>query len=1055
MSRVVVRDISPDGLHGFRPGQLRLENLGDGLNVVYAPNATGKSTLANAIGLLLNPQRCAETARVTGIVAVDGVESDRQVRRRDEPFPGAPDRPEDYLLDIVVLLQGLNRDDKETLGRLVGSGLNIAPGSPPSTTIGEVRRASEALGALQAARRTAQMAAEDEIRLPQLQKELENAESAERAKGTLARWQERHRLDARLQTLLARTQVLEAENPGLAKQRESAAKEIELLAEAVRTAVLAAQRAEAEIGKSHPDGLLPSRTLSDAERELLRATAQEATLAIQSLRDAEGEAHRLQAEIDSAKAAILRLIDGEDLAALSGASEDDFKALVRAAVEADEERAAKLTQAAYQRAREEWRAKRPPFEENIEETWLALRQWLDAEPVAAEDPRAQQLMVIVAIASIVIAVIPSIALRIVAALVAAGAAYYVSQSKPLPIENRRPELAARAGLTSSSRPSDAAARLSQIAEVKAWQNASILLEQGILTPLPDSKWREIVDHLRLRTDDPYSLAAVSRSVDEYLRRSVEGAKWQAKLLDARNRLDEAREGLQALYAEFGFPTDSEVPELAREAFLQWFVRAEALATAREAAAKKAGELSAALDEAGIPAGESVEARQSIAKARATLVSEYRALQTEIATAKQSLDDLTVRDEDVVAILGTHPEFATDEQIEMRFAELEQRSQERDRINQEIGARQDRIRNVAQSAGLEQAEAAYGQAAHKVETRWRGLVQEAVGHRIRTHLKDRMRNVDLPDILKAANVWVAEFTSQRYRLVLGAETRAKAEEGLGVLTVYDTRTGREQAFAELSTGTRVHVVLALRLGLIDRHEHQANGGTRCFPLVADEIMAVSDPDASEALARALVEISKVRQVVLFTNQPDDVHVLRRLAPDVTVRTLTSAEIADEAPLPDLRYVSPAGPRRLDLRLPIRSHAASAVLPSEPEEWPADADAFIDALENFRRSLVTDYPRLEWSTVSALPAIRNSTFRDTIAELAQNSGGDARQFILQVDAIKGRRVATVKEIRQWLEDNGYLAEPPTEDELRARLQSAGVTDDPYRLQYLVGLFVSAFR
>ena len=83
MSRVVVRNVSPEGLHGFRRGQLLLEGLDDALTVVFAPNATGKSTLAKAIGLLMNPKGVGD-AVVSGLVVCDGMEDNRSVRRRDE-----------------------------------------------------------------------------------------------------------------------------------------------------------------------------------------------------------------------------------------------------------------------------------------------------------------------------------------------------------------------------------------------------------------------------------------------------------------------------------------------------------------------------------------------------------------------------------------------------------------------------------------------------------------------------------------------------------------------------------------------------------------------------------------------------------------------------------------------------------------------------------------------------------------------------------------------------------------------------------------------------------
>lgn len=74
MSKVVVRLVQPAHLNGVRPGELVLNDLHDGLTVICAPNASGKSTLAEAIGLLFRPNERSGDFSVTGLIEVAGTD---------------------------------------------------------------------------------------------------------------------------------------------------------------------------------------------------------------------------------------------------------------------------------------------------------------------------------------------------------------------------------------------------------------------------------------------------------------------------------------------------------------------------------------------------------------------------------------------------------------------------------------------------------------------------------------------------------------------------------------------------------------------------------------------------------------------------------------------------------------------------------------------------------------------------------------------------------------------------------------------------------------------
>jgi uncharacterized protein YhaN len=67
---------------------------------------------------------------------------------------------------------------------------------------------------------------------------------------------------------------------------------------------------------------------------------------------------------------------------------------------------------------------------------------------------------------------------------------------------------------------------------------------------------------------------------------------------------------------------------------------------------------------------------------------------------------------------------------------------------------------------------------------------------------------------------------------------------------------------LSTGTREQVYLALRLAIVDHLDE----GKETLPLLLDEILVNWDPERRQRVLDLLVELSRSRQIFLFTCHP---------------------------------------------------------------------------------------------------------------------------------------------------------------------------------------------
>lgn len=133
-----------------------------------------------------------------------------------------------------------------------------------------------------------------------------------------------------------------------------------------------------------------------------------------------------------------------------------------------------------------------------------------------------------------------------------------------------------------------------------------------------------------------------------------------------------------------------------------------------------------------------------------------------------------------------------------------------------------------------------------------------GDLIISELKKETQNENRPEVFKRANEIFGKITLGRYKLLLNEkeETNFRA---------FDTVSNRGYDLTELSTGTRVQLLLSVRLAYVETVESSIK-----LPLLADELLANSDDERARAIIEALIEISREgRQVFYFTAQADEV------------------------------------------------------------------------------------------------------------------------------------------------------------------------------------------
>jgi hypothetical protein len=289
---------------------------------------------------------------------------------------------------------------------------------------------------------------------------------------------------------------------------------------------------------------------------------------------------------------------------------------------------------------------------------------------------------------------------------------------------------------------------------------------------------------------------------------------------------------------------------------------------------------------------------------------------------------------------------------------------------------------------------------------------------------------------------------------------------------DMHTGRSQPLDQLSSGTKLQLLLAVRVAFVEMMEQ----GVR-LPLVLDETLGNSDEDRARAFIDALIELSRDgRQIFYFTAQHDEVGKWEAAlsgAPEISFKIINLAGVrglADTSRLP-LPAAAPAPPPvPAPDGMTRQQYAALLGVPAPDWRgenmggthlWHAIDDLSLlhrlltmhistwGALKNFldvggARLFDDAQPALVRARAAGAaleemarlrrigrgkPVTRDvlldlevskTAYIDRVCELAATLNGDAKALIasLQNKEIKGFREATFQKLRDDLESDGYL-------------------------------------
>lgn len=160
--------------------------------------------------------------------------------------------------------------------------------------------------------------------------------------------------------------------------------------------------------------------------------------------------------------------------------------------------------------------------------------------------------------------------------------------------------------------------------------------------------------------------------------------------------------------------------------------------------------------------------------------------------------------------------------------------------------------------------------------------------------NRFEQQHQPLLLQEVSRWLKQLTEGRYPKLLAKPDRP------GEIRVLDLQ-GNELTPAQLSTGTREQLFLAIRLAYVAQYAQQHEP----LPMVLDDVLVNFDEARARAALQALLEFSRLNQIILLTCHRRTVELAQQVHPEIPLSELQVGRLT--SPLPVLvESTSPVQP-----------------------------------------------------------------------------------------------------------------------------------------------------
>ena len=201
-------------------------------------------------------------------------------------------------------------------------------------------------------------------------------------------------------------------------------------------------------------------------------------------------------------------------------------------------------------------------------------------------------------------------------------------------------------------------------------------------------------------------------------------------------------------------------------------------------------------------------------------------------------------------------------------EVDARVRELESINQQMGSIEDSVERQRHSSELEIELAAVDAAEQRLAAKRSEAMFKAAGSFLLQRVSREYQRKQSPRVLQLAADLFRRFTHNRYELIVD-DRRDDRRDGSQRPTfrALETASGHGKALGELSGGTHLQLLLAVRLAFALSSERDGDP----MPIVLDEVLTTTDPERFQAVAESLVVLirDQGRQVIYTSAQPAEI------------------------------------------------------------------------------------------------------------------------------------------------------------------------------------------